>query len=214
MILKIFETLGKNFLNKRLVLWVSSALLGLSLCLFSFLLIRKMQLDEKILRLSHLYEMRNSTLEKRSWKKNFLAQYRNGDPLYLEKHLEPIALLSKETQQITALLEHPAFYQNELLKNRLVFLQGSQNRIHFKEESIRSARLVKEEELSFLHPIEVDTQDLEKILSLIEGVPLQTTLPPSRPQLIIQRFEMKKMHKEEGSDTFSIHLQLLKREFH
>ncbi len=210
---KTFETIGKLSLRRHFFSFFSFGLIVCSLCFFSFFVLKKRELEELSHRMENIYETRNSTLEKRVLKKNFFSRYRACDPLYLEKHVETLGLLSREIEELYSLLNHPAFCMRESLHKRLQFLTSPRNRIVFQEENTQRSRQMKEAQVSFLHPVEMDLDDLEKTLSLIEGVVIQDPLPLGRPQLIIQKLEMKKKQKEEEKETFVIQMQLLKREF-
>jgi hypothetical protein len=175
--------------------------------------VKKAALDELAERVENIYDQRNQSREARLEKRNFFSQYKTTDPLYLENHLEPLILLSDEIKTLSSLLKHPAFCMSTEAQKRLHFLKGSQNRIVLQEENVRRSTKIKEAQVFFLHPVEVCENDLETILSLIEGVAIQKAVPQGRPQLIIQNLEMKKKQKAEEKETFILQLQLLKREF-
>ncbi len=209
----IFKFLGKLSLHRRFFFYFSFFLLTWTFCLFLFLQGKKSSLDNLSDHLQKIYGLRNSSLEKRIFKKNFLSQFHESDPQYLEKYIVPLSLLSEEIRELSSLVKHPAFFMRNDLHERLAFLKSSSNRIIFQEEKLLSSRWIKEAEVSFLHPVEIDQNDLEKILSLIEGTPSQNSFAFARPQLIIKAFDLKKNHKKEDKETFSLHLKLLKREF-
>ncbi len=212
MAIKIFEKIGKATLYKYFFHGFACFLLFSSLSLFVFFFSKERTLAEQASRLSSLCEKRNETLQKRIYKKDFLAQYQAFDPFFLEKNLETLFLLKKESQEIESHLRHPAFFSQEDLRCRLEFLQGNQNRIKFKEDAFRHSPLFDEVELSLTHPVEINKDDLATILSNIEGVKIQKNLlPPGRPQLIIRKMELEK--KKETQETLLLNLQLVKREY-
>lgn len=149
-------------------------------------------------------------LEKRIEREEFLSRYSNCEPYFIDQCLEALPLLQTNIHELHAMKNHPACKNREALMKRIEFLEGSENRLSFAEENIRSSKRIKETEERLLHPVEVDANDLERLLSLIEDVAIGGYVPdPASPQLIIQDFSLT----QKNNALYELNLSLLKREF-
>ena len=160
------------------------------------------QIQQKIV-LSHEVRMK---------KKQFLKEKKSFDPYFINKELENIHFLSQEFSELQKILHPPISGCLPHLKTRFDFL--NENCLHFKEEKIQVSPLVKETEEIQMKPIEVDVNDLQKLLSRIEGVEIADNVPlPLSPQLFITKFHLERKQKE-SPQTYLLKVHLLKREFH
>jgi hypothetical protein len=155
-----------------------------------------------------------SALEKKMRKDQFLDYYSHSNPYFLDRYIEPLAFLEKEKEQLLFLLSHPALPQKEAIATRLAFLSGAENRLSFREENISTARGIKETEEKQRHPIQLDLEDLQKLLSRIENCPIGSFTPLEQsPQLLITEMKLRQIQTPLQNYVFELELQLLNREF-
>ncbi len=140
-----------------------------------------------------------------------LAPLKNPDPQYLDKYVETLHFLLPEIKKLEALqLEN---FDDELLNKRLQFLKSNHNQLTLNEEQIRSNDLFKEIEATTQHTIEVNEEDLKRLLCLIEGSTIWPYGPKEgRPLLIIKDFTLSKKELFSKEKVFVISMQLIKRE--
>lgn len=125
-------------------------------------------------------------------------------PLALEKEMETLTFLKKEIEEIERLLKKETFFGSPQLEKRLSFLTEKENRLSFIETSTQVKFGVQETIVAIARPVEIDTVDLKKILSLLEG---------SYPQYLILDFQLNRTAKENGSEAFLLNFKLSRREF-
>lgn len=187
------------------ILFILISILPLiSIALFSISsLYHLMKLDEKVLDL----ELKSSqTFHQRKLNQKFLKSYSDFDPLFVNKYIETLLFKEAESQSLEKIEK---YFHNRTLKNRLAFLKSG-NKLQFTEENTFSSKGMKEYRLTAVKPVEIEPPDLKKILSLIEGVPIDSFLPlEKRPQLIIKEFNLA--YSSEGH--FVLNMELIKREF-
>ena len=206
----LFEPIGRFFFEKNR-LWLLLALLcapffaGIAFLSPRFLTLREVEqsFDAAALR-------GRSSLEKRVQREEFLRRYTASEPYFIDQYLESFPLLQKELKELKSIQNHPACANRDFVQHRIGFIESSENRLAFAEENIRTSKKVKETDERLLHPVEIDADDLEHLLSLIEDIPLGSNIPyPHSPQLLIQDFSLIK--KNRG--VYELNLTLLKREF-
>ena len=75
--------------------------------------------------------------------------------------------------------------------------------------------LFREVEEKQKHPVEINEEDLKKIISVLEGVDISPYLSPEKhPQFIVKQFDLTKKTDEDSKEkVFILSMQLLKREF-
>lgn len=142
------------------------------------------------------------------------AHFKDADHFYIDKNLETLSFLDPEMDAMQKIAQQKNFPEDESVKKRLEFLTGSQNDIVFSEGVVQSYGTFQETTETLVHPIEVNIDDLHKILSRIEGVAIggEVTLP-HRPQLIILDFKLDKKKSYDKMEVFLLNMKLLKREF-
>lgn len=143
------------------------------------------------------------------------AKFQNSDRYYIDKNLENLTFLANEKESLVRLLSNPDFPQDEALKKRLESLSGPSNQLAFSEGALQQFAFFRETVETLMHPVEIDREDLENILSKIEGTSFtpDQKIPPGRPQLIILDFKVVRKPNLSGTDVFSLDLKILKREF-
>lgn len=140
--------------------------------------------------------------------------YRDADHFYIDKNLETITLLEPEIESLKNMTTDSNFNDDENIKKRLDALMGAANKISFTEGVVQSSPTFQEVTETLVHPIEVNVDDLRKILCYTEGIAIgDCTPPPNRPQLIILDFKLDKKNVSEKNQVFQLNLKLLKREF-
>jgi hypothetical protein len=88
-----------------------------------------------------------------------------------------------------------------------------EERLVFVEEAVRSTELFREVELSQQQPVEVNEEDLKRLLCLIEGVTIWPYGPKEgRPLFIIKDFKLSKQELPSKEKVFLIAMQLIRRE--
>lgn len=141
------------------------------------------------------------------------AHYRDADHFYIDKHLETLSLLEPEIESLQKAVEGSQFIEDEAVKNRLDFLTED-NSLVFSEGVVQTYPSFQETVETLVHPVEVRAPDIEKILTIIEGIPIGSfTPPPNRPDLMILEFKLERKSAGEKSESFLLNLKLLKREY-
>ena len=206
-----FETLGFFFFKKNRILLFFTLLCAPFAMTGFFLFSRFMDLRGIEKALDGAALQARSALEKREKKAKFFERYAKSEPYFINQHLETLPLLQNELNLLLEMQRHPGCRQQSAIGRRIAFLQGAQNRLSFAEDNVRSSLKVKETEEKLLHPVEIDGEDLNRLLSLIENVSIEKHQPhPSSPQLLIQDFQLSK----KDPSVYKLNLALLKREFH
>lgn len=140
-----------------------------------------------------------------------LQHYRDVNPLYIDKELEALPLLSDEKGKIKEALDHADFMVDDQLKRRLQFLSSGQNRIVLNEGVVQNYGLFQEVVETTASPIEVDRSDIKKILQAIEVGPY--TAQNKAPQLLILDFRLERKQLWEDYEVFLLSMKLLKRDY-
>ena len=180
------------------------------LCAFSFLFLRILSLKELENQFADAERHSRIALEKRACKEQFLQRYAQCDPAFLTQRLETLSLLSMQRQELLMRMNHPACGARAALREQLDQCERSSNRLVFIEDANRSSKRTKEMEIHLLHPVEIDLNDLEQILTALEGIPVGSFQPILiAPQCLITNFSLTKREHER----YQLELSMLKREF-
>jgi hypothetical protein len=135
------------------------------------------------------------------------------DHFYIDKEIEKIALLKKETERLQKLMKGGYHPDEDEIKKQYQFLTGPQNKLSFTEGSIKSYKGFQETMESLSHPVEVNLDDLQNILGKVEGVSFSgEEVPQNRPHLIITECKLERK-KGPAHDVFTLDLKVLKREY-
>src|SRR6267154_2838899 len=137
-----------------------------------------------------------------------LSSLKNPDPHYLDKHVETLTFLLPEIKKLeTVQFENP---EDELIAKRLQSLKEGGNRLRFSEEQIRNNEHFRETEEKQQQPVEMNEEDLKKLLCLIEGITIWPYGPKEgRPQLIINDFKLTKKELSSHEKVFVVSMQLI-----
>lgn len=143
-----------------------------------------------------------------------INHFKEADHFYIDKYLESITLLEPEIEALQKIVQHKNFTDDEVIKKRLEFLTGNENALRFSEGAIQTHPQFQETTETLIHPVEVNLSDIQKILSLIEGIKIGPFEPaPHRPQLLIIDFKLEKKKSVDKNEVFLLNMKLLKREF-
>lgn len=140
--------------------------------------------------------------------------FHDADHFYIDKHLETMVFLEPEIEMLQKIVQDKNFADDDRVKRRLEFLTTQSNSLVFSEGVVQAFPLFQETVETMVHPVEINTTDLKKILSAIEGIDIGGMSPKDhRPQLIILEFKLDKKKIHEKNEVFALNMKLLKREF-
>lgn len=140
--------------------------------------------------------------------------FREADHFYIDKYLETLVFLEPEIEQLQKIVQDQNFTDDERIKKRLELLTTQGNALVFSEGVVQSFPLFQETTETLVHPVEVNIDDIKKILARIEGVKLgQHTAGLNRPQLVITDFKLDKKKLTDENEVYLLNLKLIKREF-
>lgn len=206
-----FERCGQLFFSRMhpVFFFLLTIFPVLAAALFVFL--EKGNLQELEERFAAAARKEKISFERKARKELFMQRYSHADPYFLDQQIESLPLLLAEKERLESLLHHPAFPESTVLKNRLQFIHD--NRLAFIEENMRTSAQLKEVEEKQRHAVQMDEQDLQKILSLIEDVQVGPYLPSNAsPQILIKDFRLKKQ-ETPLNQVWEAEMDLFKREF-
>lgn len=194
-----------------IILLFTVALLPFLVILFSFkTTFETLEKKEEYLDLLQIRAER--LLESQKVKDRFMEKYSGADPHYLEHLVSPLTFLRSEIEALEMIYAHPSFQACSNLRERIHYLLGDANKIHFVEKNPNAGAILKEVELKQVSPVEVGMEDIKNLLSIFEGVAIDFYEAPSfRPQLIIQSFDLIRKKATER-ETYLLNTNLLKRE--
>lgn len=145
--------------------------------------------------------------------------FREADHFYIDKQIETLTFLEPEIEMLQKISNDKSFSDDERIKKRLDFLTATGSASHgnemvFSEGVVQSFPLFQETVETLVHSVEVNANDLQKILARVEGVEMGGTKPgPNRPQLFITEFKLEKKTINDKNEVFQLNLKLVKREF-
>jgi len=198
------------FLKKKNIYYLLtlSCLLVLSSIFFS--LKKHISLQKSFFKIENLEDLALNSIEQRKKIKDFLNKKTNSNKYFIDNRLENLNFLEHEANNLSNLMQHPAFSTSNHLQNRLKFITSSENKLKFAEGAVKKTALTKETEENQLYSIQIDENDLKRLLSIIEDTEIEHLKPFSdSPQLIITNFILHKKNK----NVFDLNMKLLKREF-
>lgn len=209
-----FERLGMFFFAK-----IKPVFFFLFLCLpLIFTGLYTMQKRAEIQDLQAFYETtlvkECKSLHKRADKEKFFSRYKESESYFIDQQIESMPLLQDEIDWLHTYEKHPALADAKLAQQRLAFLAKGRNRICFTEEAVRKSSSCEEVEEKMKRPVEMNQEDLKKLLSLIESEPIGNHQPHLKsPQMILTDFCLKRKTSPFKQEIFEVKLELLKREF-
>jgi len=202
-----------NIPHQRLILY--ALIIGLLPILLVLLNIYSQQSDISSLKqnINYLQEMIITRETKQAANLAIKDQYKNADHFYIDKQIESIRLLKPEIESLKKIASQNNVVDNEAVKKRLEYLLNG-NKIVFTEGVVQNTPFFQETIETLVHPIEVNQDNLQEILSKIEGIKIGSYDPGAeRPQMIVIDLKLDKKRIEEKNEVFLLNLKLLKREF-
>lgn len=163
-------------------------------------------------RVVHLQE--SAAIRERKQAANSLVKnyYADADRFYLEKQTEAMRLMEKEVDALQKLGSQPHMAEDPRVTRRLSIL--SSNNIVFNEGMVQTYPGFNEIPGTLQHPIEVDVEDIKRLLSKVEGTKVGIHEPgPNRPQLLITDFRLDRKAAQDESETYNLNFKILKREY-
>lgn len=140
--------------------------------------------------------------------------FKDADHFYIDKYLETLVFLEPEIEQLQKIIQDKNFADDDRVKKRLEFLTDQSNALVFSEGVVQSFPLFQETSETLVHPVEVNSTDIQKILSRIEGVKMGVFTPGlNRPQLVITDFKLDKKKVNDKNEVYLLDLKLIRREF-
>ncbi len=141
----------------------------------------------------------------------FFKTYKEADHYYVDHALESLQFLLPETEVLHLIMNSPAFDACDDIKRRLDLLTKGNNRLIFSEGNRKTGDQIEELELSQKRPVELNTYDLKRVLTAVEGISIGELGPPKgRPQVIMKRFHLNKKRLAER-ETYQLEMQLISR---
>lgn len=138
-----------------------------------------------------------------------LDPLQHTDPHYLD-HLHSLHFLIPEIKRLESfLVDNP---EEETLFKRLQFLK-TRNQLLFSEGISQSCPQFKEVEEIQQYTVEMNEEDLKKLLSMIEGGTIWPYGPKEgKPLFVITEFSLTKRELVRDEKVFAVSMKLLKRE--
>jgi len=193
------------------------SMVALSLALFPSLFYmgyffnRMSTLDECQEELQRLVKKSEILKAKKEGEEHFLTKLQKADHYYVDKCLESQIFLSPELKKYQAALSYDP--EDLWTKRRVEFLKEGGNTLRFSEQNLKTGQGFQEVEELLQKPVEMNLDDLKKLLANIEDVKIDPYVPePNAPSLIIKKFELTKKKLKEQEEVYLINLQLIKRE--
>jgi hypothetical protein len=142
-----------------------------------------------------------------------MDHYREADHFYIDKYLETLIFLEPEIESLQKLVNNKNFAFDDTVNKRLEQLTNG-NKLAFTEGVVQSYPQFQETTETLVHPVEINIDDAQELLSRIEGVPVGPYEPSlNPPQLVIVDFKIDRRSLSEKNEVYSLNLKLLKREF-
>lgn len=146
--------------------------------------------------------------------KKVRAYFKDADHFYIDKELESLSFLEPEIEVLQKIVSQKNFPDDEGIKKRLEFLSSTGNDLVFNEGVVQNYGPFQEVLETQSHSVEINLNDLKRILSRIEGVEIgENEIPHNRPQLLILDFKLDKKTSPDKNETYQLSMKLLKREF-
>lgn len=142
-----------------------------------------------------------------------IEHYKEADHFYIDKYLETLTFLEPEIESLQKLVNNKNFSFDDSIKKRLDYL-SNENDLSFSEGVVQSYPSFQETTETLVHPVEVNVDDIQEILTRIEGHSIGPyTTPANPPQLLILDFKIDRKSLSEKNEIYNLNLKLLKREY-
>ena len=204
----------KNIPVSRLVLYVVALGILPLLCVLFLFTSQKHALEELEGNVEFVREQVIAKEKKQALNSAVCEHFKDSDHFYIDKYLETLVFLEPEIEQLQKITQDKNFNDDERIKKRLEFLTSSANALVFSEGVVQKFPSFQETTETLIHPVEVNGQDIQKILARIEGVKMGECVEgTARPQLLITEFKLDKKKISDKNEVYLLNLKLIKREF-
>ena len=188
------------------------ALLIVSLFFSAFSLLHffhKLQSLNAMEKKAHLLQAKLDLFKKQQIQEQyFIKKLETADRYYVNKYIESLLFLEPEIKRLQAVA-----HLDESSKKRLCFLKDGPNQLQFAEENMQRVDQYQEVEEKQLHAVEMNEEDLKKVLSRIEEIEMGTfPINNGAPQLIIKNFQLLKKAITPQEQVYLVTMQMIKRE--
>ncbi len=170
------------------------------------------RLDRTDTRISTLQQSAYLNEKKQAANRQVREFYKETDRFYIDKNVESLSLMEEETGKLQAIVDNKNIAPDPRISRRLDQLK--KNSLEFSEGSVQTYTFFKEIPANLTKPVEVDINDLRKILAQVEGVSIGDYKPgPDRPQMLITDFKLDRKRSANQARIYSLTMKLIKREF-
>lgn len=160
-----------------------------------------------------LSEKSTQVAKENEYKARFKQHFFGADSQFLNKQLEPLSFLKGEVEFLKTIANMPGLARFGPIKKRIDHLTSRNNQIILEEVGRKNKFGFLEVEYKMHHPIDVDEDDIEKILSVLEDVEIKNNINSiKRPQIFIKEFSIKRNINPNLNETFILDMKLLQRE--
>ncbi|MDF2549334.1 MAG: hypothetical protein K0S07_401 [Chlamydiales bacterium] len=199
---------------QRLVLYLTALILLAPFFLFLQMKQESDALKSVEMEVENAFEQLMLKETKQALNKLVQKHFQNADHFYMEKQIETVVPLEPEIEQLNEIVNYSGFTGDEAIRKRLDHLTLGSNALVFTEGSVQTYATFQETLETLAHPVEMDSQDIAKVLARIEGVPIGPyAAAEGRPQLLITDFKIERKKALETNENFVLNLKVLKREF-
>lgn len=132
-----------------------------------------------------------------------IKQMQGADSSYLS---HPIHLLEGEIRRLQTISKN-----DPNLQRRYDYL-STENQLAFLQESFKPGEIFYESSLKLKHPVDLDSEDLKKVLTFIEGVSTNLYSPKKgRPLMFVTDFKLVRKKSPVQEEIYEVDIKLLKR---
>lgn len=146
-------------------------------------------------------------------KQEFKEQFKLASSDFIDQQIHPISCLQEEVSFLQTIQKLPGFTSFGPINKRIQLLNSQYNKPIFIKGNDKQKLGFRETHYHLSHPIEVNEEDIQLLLSKIEGIQIADHEKKSnRPQLIVKQFCMTRKNSPNLSEAFEIDMKLLQRE--
>ncbi len=142
----------------------------------------------------------------------FLREFGGADESFLANYIETEVLLSRDIQLLKKISNNEEYAEYKPINERIAFLTGESNKMIFHQTTEKRGDFYKEKLWQLRRPVEMNCEDVKKILGRVEGVKIDKYLPnPLRPLLVITKFDLSLKPQDNHNKVFSVDMEILQR---
>lgn len=133
----------------------------------------------------------------------FIRQLQTADKNFIASHIQPLRFLQQEEKTLQFLRSTPVLEGSRSLMEREATLKN--NKVGLQEIVCNEQENIQETLYSLEHPVDIDAEDLNSLLYGIEHA------WPTKPQLMLQSFSLKRKPLSQSYEVFECNFTLLQR---